>query len=355
MKGETLLIFSRLLENTRHTTMDSLNIYFIDKNRVECRIEPVRELNPGEVLIRAQKSLISTGTELICLGGLFAPNTHWDKWVRYPHSPGYSMVGTIEALGEGVSGFNTGDRVAAPLNHRQYNVAPASLLISVPGDVGSEDACWFQIAMITQNAVRRAQHTLGDAVVIVGTGLLGQLVTQYVRIMGAREVIVIDSSEPRLKMARDHGATITLAKTAQKALKEVLEVTDGKGAEVVYDVTGLAPVLEAALPMVRFSGTLVLLGDAGDPGAQRLTGDVVTRGLKIVGAHANNPPLESSDHAYWSKRRIVELFFTYLQRGDMKVRDLITHRYLPQDAPEAYRMLQTDRSSAMGVLFDWSV
>lgn len=51
---------------------------------------------------------------------------------------------------------------------------------------------------------------------------------------------------------------------------------------------------------------------------------------------------------------MVELFFTYLQRGDMRVSDLITHRYSPQMAPESYRMLQTDRSEAMGVLFDWT-
>jgi threonine dehydrogenase-like Zn-dependent dehydrogenase len=50
---------------------------------------------------------------------------------------------------------------------------------------------------------------------------------------------------------------------------------------------------------------------------------------------------------------MVELFFTYLQRGDMRVSDLVTHRYAPEEAPQAYRMLQEQRASAMGVLFDW--
>jgi threonine dehydrogenase-like Zn-dependent dehydrogenase len=208
--------------------------------------------------------------------------------------------------------------------------------------------------MITQNAVRRAPHSLGDAVVIVGAGLLAQLVTQCVRLAGAREVIVIDSAKRRLEMTKAHGATVTLEKTAQDALNDMLDLTEGKGAEVVYDITGQASVLEAALPMIRSLGSLVLLGDTGDPSTQRLTGDVVTRGLNVIGAHANNPPSESSDHAYWSKHRMVELFFTYLQRGDMRVSDLITHRYSPQMAPESYRMLQTDRSEAMGVLFDWT-
>jgi 2-desacetyl-2-hydroxyethyl bacteriochlorophyllide A dehydrogenase len=334
--------------------MNSLNIYFVDKNHVECRTEPVREPEAGEVMIRARKSLISTGTELISLGGLFAPDTHWDRWIKYPHLPGYSMVGTIESLGEGVVDFQVGDRIAVSLNHRQHFVAPASLLIRVPEGVPDEDAAWFWLAMIAQNAVRRASHLLGDAVVIVGAGLLGQLVTQYVRLMGARQVIVIDPAEPRLAMAKAHGATITLAKAADAAYQEVMALTGGKGAEVVYDVTGLANVLETALKMVRNFGSLVLLGDTGDPSAQHLTGDVVTRGLRIIGAHANNPHTESNDHIYWSKRRMVELFYTYLLRGDMRVNDLITHRYAPQDAPEAYHQLQTDRSGAMGVIFDWA-
>lgn len=334
--------------------MNSLNIYFTGINQVECQTEPVGDLTAGQVLIRADKSLISTGTELICLGGLYAPNTHWDRWIKHPHLPGYSMIGFVEALGDGVTGLQVGDRIAVPRNHRQRFVTPASELIPVPKPLSSEDASWFWLAMIAQNAVRRAQHQLGDAVVIVGAGILGQLVTQYVRLVGAREVIVIDPSEARLAMAKAHGATVTLPKTAQEAAADVMDLTEGKGAEIVYDITGLAPVLEAALPLTRTFGTLVLLGDTGDPSAQRLTGDVVTRGLRIVGAHANNPPLESNDHAYWSKKRIVELFFRYLARGDMQVHDLITHRFSPQNAPDAYRMLQTDRSSAMGVILDWT-
>lgn len=69
------------MEKRTQGTMDSLNIYFVDKNRVECCSEPVLGIHPGGVLVRAQSSLISTGTELICLGRLFASDTRWDRWV----------------------------------------------------------------------------------------------------------------------------------------------------------------------------------------------------------------------------------------------------------------------------------
>ena len=118
-------------------------------------------------------------------------------------------------------------------------------------------------------------------------------------------------------MARAGGATHVINAGAAEARDEVLRLTDGLGADVVYDVTGAASVFPAALRLLRRFGRLVLLGDAGAPSEQRLTGDVVTRGLHVIGAHDSNPPAESGDHAYWSSGRMYELFFTYLQRGNM--------------------------------------
>ncbi|HEX6552496.1 MAG TPA: zinc-binding dehydrogenase, partial [Ktedonobacteraceae bacterium] len=202
---------------------------------------------------------------------------------------------------------------------------------------------------------RRAEHRLGDAVVIIGLGILGQLVVQYVRLLGARQVIAVDVAERRLAMAREHGATVILAMGAREAREHILKLTEGAGADVVYDVTGAAPVFSIALTTLRRFGRLLLLGDTGTPSEQRLTGDVVTKGLTIVGAHDSNPPPVSTDHAYWSKHRTVELFFTYLLRGDMRVSGLVTHRFSPLDAAEAYRVLREERLTVMGVLFDWTL
>jgi threonine dehydrogenase-like Zn-dependent dehydrogenase len=210
------------------------------------------------------------------------------------------------------------------------------------------------MATIAQNGVRRAEHRLGDAVAVIGLGLLGQLVVQYVRLLGARQVIAIDTAERRLQMARTHGATTTLALNVAQAREEVLALTEGMGVEVVYDVTGVAAVFGPALRLLRRFGRLVLLGDTGSPSDQHLVGEVIMKGLQIIGAHDSNSPPVSTDHTYWSSLRMADLFFAYLLRGDMRVSDLITHRYIPQDAPEAYRMLREERASAMGVIFDWT-
>ncbi len=335
--------------------MESLCIYFTDKDRVELLTEPVPELKPEQVLVRARKSLISTGTECICLGRLFEEGTHWDRWVKYPFPPGYSMMGVVEQVGEGVRSVKLGDRVVFQRSHRQWHVVDADIVTKVPDEVNDEDASWFALAMIAQNAVRAARHEMGDNVVVIGAGLLGQLTVEYLRLMGARQIIVVDPAEARLKMAKEHGATTVIAKRVQEARDEILALTDGKGAEVVYDITGIASVFSPALTLLRRFGKLILLGDTGEPSQQFLTGDVITKGLQIIGTHATNPPAVSTDHAPWTQSEMYKLFFTYVGRGDMRVNDLITHRFTPHEAPQAYHMLRHHRSAAMGVVFDWTV
>jgi 2-desacetyl-2-hydroxyethyl bacteriochlorophyllide A dehydrogenase len=334
--------------------MENLKICFTGKNQLELVSEPVKALEPQQVLVQTSKTLISTGTETICYGRLFEPGTHWDGWVKYPFATGYSLVGRVTAVGNEVKHFKAGDRVAIRAAHQRYVVTTWKDLYRIPEAVSDEDATWFGLANIAQNGVRRAEHKLGDAVVVVGLGLLGQLVTQYARLLGAWQVIAIDPAQNRLAMASAHGATTTLAMTVEAAYDEVMRLTKGAGADVVYEITGVAAVFAGALRLPRRFGCLLLLGDTGNPAAQHLTPDVVLKGLRVVGAHDGNPPAVSTDYAPWTHQNMAELFFSYLSRGDMRVSDLIMHRYSPDQAAEAYNMLMERRADAMGVIFDWT-
>ena len=333
--------------------MESLNIVFTGARQLELRRQPVPELASNQVRVRTRKSLISMGTELICYERRFEPGTHWEQWVKYPFHTGYSNAGVVEEVGADVTDVAVGDRVASRAQHRQIYVADTSRMLRIPDGISDEDATWFGLGNIVQNGVRRAEHELGDAVAVVGLGPLGQLVTQYARLLGAREVIAIDPVPARLELARAHGATQTLAMPVSEAAEAVRSLTDGRGADVVYDVTGHPAVFSAALALPRRFGKVILLGDAGTPSEQRLTSDVIRRGLRIIGAHDNNPPPVGTDHLWWSHHNMARLFFTYLLRGEMEVSSLVTHRYAPTEAPLCYEALATDRSGALGVLFDW--
>ena len=92
-----------------------------------------------------QLSLMSTGTENIVFNRLFDPGTHWDNWVKYPFYPGYTSVGTVEAVGEGVSGTGGGDRVAFRAGHRSHAVVAAETCYAIPAGLPFEQAVWFAL------------------------------------------------------------------------------------------------------------------------------------------------------------------------------------------------------------------
>ncbi len=202
--------------------MLSRNIVFTGKDQVEFIKEPVRNPGPGEVLLKARKTLISTGTEGICLSRLFEPGSHWDRWVTYPFHPGYLLLGEVVAVGPGVDQIQEGERFGVRQPHSEFVTVSTSDLYPVPGGIADEDAPWFGLATIVQNGVRRAEHRLGEVVVVIGLGLLGQLTVQYTRLLGARQVIAVDVSKARLEMAQAHGATSILPMGAQEARESIL-------------------------------------------------------------------------------------------------------------------------------------
>lgn len=334
--------------------MQSLNIVFTGANQIEVRRESVPALQPGQILVEGAKSLISTGTECICLARNFAAGTHWDNWVKYPFYAGYSHTGKVLRVAPDVTNVHVGERIAARVGHRQFFVTGANDVLPLRHDVSFEAGAWFALASIVQNGIRRAQLELGDSVVIIGVGLLGQLAVQYARLSGAREVIAIDLAPKRLEMARSHGATQVLQMGVGDAKEKVWELTKNRGADVVFDVTGHPAVFPHALGLARRFGKLLLLGDAGTPSQQCLTSDVMTRGVRIIGAHDGDAPPVASDYHFWTRDNMSALFFDYVARGQMNVEDLISHRYSPHDARQAYDFLLQDRSEAMGVIFDWS-
>jgi len=225
----------------------------------------------------------------------------------------------------------------------------------IPDGVSDEDATWVSISMTTQLGVRRAAHALGESVGVVGMGMLGQLVVQYLWLSGARNIVAIDPVQSRLDLAKVHGATHTLALNVGDARAEIEEITAGKMLDVVYDITGHPAVLAPCIQLVRKLGRVILLGDCPTPTQQFLGPGVVSNSIAILGIHGSMAPAESTDFAPWSRREITSLFFDYLLQDRMRVSDLVTHRHSPLDAPEVYAGLVSDRSSAIGVIFDWKL
>ncbi|GAT35290.1 2-desacetyl-2-hydroxyethyl bacteriochlorophyllide A dehydrogenase [Terrimicrobium sacchariphilum] len=299
----------------------------------------------GEVRVRTEYSLMSTGTENIVFNRLFDPGTHWDSWVKYPFYPGYCVVGTVEESRS--NEFAIGDRVALRSGHQSHSVVPAAKCTRIPDGVAFQDALWFALAKIAFHGALVADHYLGDTVLVIGAGPIGQMAIRWARAAGAKTIISVDSAEERLKLAAKGGATTTIASGIAAAKEEILKANGGELTRLVIDTTGNAVVFSQALELVKSFGKLVLLGDTGKPSDQRLTLDVITRGLTIVGAH------DMHETEQWNARSITGLFLSLVADKRFSLTDLITHTFQPGECVEAYAAANRDRAKTMGIIFDW--
>lgn len=323
-------------------------IVFLDKGVVAFHdYEPGEVVPAGHVRVRATTSLISTGTEGICLHRLFEPGTHWDQWVKYPFGPGYSLVGVITEVGPEVEGFSVGQRVVARIQHRSESIAPVDVVYPIPDAISDADASWFALAKIAFMGWKASEIKLGDDVLIVGAGPIGQVALRWMATAGARRVVVIDPVPMRLEVAKRGGATRVIGLPVAEAGEAVRAALDGRLPQIVVDTTGHAPVFAAALPLVADRGRFVILGDTGTPSEQRLTPDVIRRGLHIVGAH------DSHDDARWNLKPITELFFSLVASGRFSLDGLNTHTFPAAECAEAYDLLTERRAETLGVRFIW--
>jgi len=323
-------------------------VVFTGKQKVALEEYTVGDPQAGQVRVRALYSLMSTGTENIVFNQIYEPGTHWDRWVKHPFYPGYSLIGEVESVGSGVASIAAGDRVALRKGHASHYVVGEGECHKVPAGVNPKDASWFALAKIASMGARAADYKLGDDVLIIGAGPIGQMTLRWARASSTENIIVVDPVSMRLEMAKRGGATATLATPIDKAADEIKKLNYGRLPRVVVDTTGNEHVFASALTLVARMGKLVLLGDTGSPSKQHLTADVVTRGVTIVGAH------DGLEDGEWNAPRIFRLFFNMVQSGRFDLNGLITHTFQPRDYQKAYDIANTKRGETMGIVFDWT-
>jgi len=336
--------------------MRSLGIEFTDRNKISTIIEEVELKSDYQILCKSEISLISIGTELRCLKGEIDKDTNWFEWIKYPFKPGYSMTGTVIETGKSVKDFKAGDRIVTQQPHCQYFVEKPDnqFLMKIPEGISFKEASWQVLGCITQLGARRPEIKFGDDVGIIGLGMLGQLVTQYLKIMGARKIVAIDLSKERLEEARRGGATHLINADAKEANKEISEITNNRMLDVVYDITGLPKVLSAATKLVRKLGKVVLLGDNTQPSKQFLGPNVVSDSISVLGIHGSMCTEVSNEFNRWTWKEMAALFFELILDNRIKVGNLIKNIYSPLEAVKAYEWLRDEKPETTGVVFDWS-
>lgn len=332
--------------------MEAFRIVFPKPMEIKIEKFDVGEPMNGEVLVETEATLISTGTELTALSGDFPQKSAWSAYVRYPFTPGYSSVGRIVKVGLGVKDFSVGDIVAAYSPHATHAIVRADNIFKIPKNVNIESACFHTIAAGVMNSIRLAKISLGDAVVVVGLGLLGQMAAIFSRMAGAYPVIGIDLAEKRLELARISGATHTLLANDWNHVKNaVKQITRGRMADKVFEVTGNPKVIPKAITLAKKKlGCFVVLSSPRGKTILDFHDEVNSPSRIIIGTHFSSQPEYETPYNPWTRKRNTELFFDLLSSKYLAIDHLITHKYHWREAEKAYGMLLEDRTKALGVI-----
>jgi NADPH:quinone reductase len=204
-----------------------------------------------------------------------------------PFSPAAECAGVVERVGEDVAAVKPGDRVAAYMGHgaaRELVVAKAERLVHVPDALGFDRAAGVIVTYgTTLHALKdRGRLKTGDTLAVLGaSGGTGLAAIELGKIMGAH-VIACASSDDKLAFAREHGADHVI-NYASEDLKEALRrVTNGKGADVIYDPVG-GQYAEPALRSIAWQGRFLVIGFAAGEIPKIPLNLALLKGCDIVG------------------------------------------------------------------------
>lgn len=327
-------------------------VAFVGKRQAVMESYELGAPGKGQVKVRTLASLMSTGTENIVFNRDFDEGTGWANWVKYPFYPGYTSCGVIEAVGEGVESFKTGDRVVMRKGHASAHLLPVEgngweRPFLVPEGVAPEEAAWFGLAKIGAMGIRVAQPRLGKSIAVVGAGPIGQMALRWCAAAGAFPIVSIDTVPLRIDLALKGGATHGIAKPLGSAIDELKAICGGDAPDTIIDSTGHWQVFADVQKASKKYGEIVLLGDTGSPDKQHLTHDVLGKGLRIFAGHDCH---ETPD---WNTECITKLFFHLVKSGRFPLAGLNTHVFKPDDFNEAYKIANERRGETMGIWFDW--
>lgn len=336
----------------RHT---NATIVFTAPGKVQIQEQDRPAPGPNEVLIRTRQTLISIGTELTILSGEYPPDSYWARYGKFPYYPGYNNIGQIVEIGPGVDNGRLGQRVATYGRHAAYVVCNVEGLRMIPSDVPDEEALFFTFAEIVMNGIRRSRLEWGEAVVMYGLGLLGQMAVQLATVCGARPVFGIDVSDARLRLLPSLCTVIPINGSRDNAAELVKTHTRGRMADVVFEVTGAPALIPQEFGLLRRQGRFVVLSSPRGKTAFDFHDLCNEPSFTIIGAHnTSHPPHASLDYP-WTNRRHAELFFDLIADKSLDMKGLISHRGSFGDAARFYEMLSRDRAGAMGIVLNWKV
>jgi predicted dehydrogenase/threonine dehydrogenase-like Zn-dependent dehydrogenase len=364
-------------------------VFFNAKGELLLKDVPAPACGPGDVLVRVAYSLISSGTESTAVAGggsllrqaLRRPDLvrralrfgaaqgykAMFSMVRAVSSQwmptGYSAAGVAIETGADIRDISKGERVACGgagyASHAEFIAAPRNLVISAPEAVTLKEAAFTTIGAIALQGVRRAEPTIGETIVVVGTGLIGLLTVQILRANGCR-VIATDIAVARLLRAKELGAEHTINSAENDPVNAVQSLTGGLGADAVILTAGAksSEPINQGFKMVRERGRTVIVGAVGMEleRADFYNKEIDLRISRSYGPGRYDRRYEEHGLDYplgyvrWTENRNLAAFLELVAAKRVDVASLITDEFPIERAPEAYEKVVKGGPATIGVL-----
>ncbi|MDA9868418.1 bi-domain-containing oxidoreductase [Gammaproteobacteria bacterium] len=357
---------------------------FIDKGRLLTEEVPLLTCRAGEVTVNVMYSAFSSGTEfgelaksslsllararkspekiskaieMIKTAGIKSTINFVEDSQLSLQATGYSLVGKITSVGEGISDLAVGDVIAcsgAQFAHHAFQVKVSrQLCAKLPLGLSSDLASTVTLGAIAMQGVRQANVSIGERVAVIGLGVIGQIATQILLAAGA-QVTGLDLDIRKLQLSSDNGIQSTIDANSEDILDRSLELTGGDGFDKVLicasDPSSASAKL--AFEVARHRGTVVMIGGIGLDLDRRL---MYNKELNFVASMSYGPGRYERSYeekgldlpiAYvrWTENRNMISYLDVVKSREEAFRNLIGH-VVPFD--DAVRYLNSDESKGL--------
>jgi predicted dehydrogenase/threonine dehydrogenase-like Zn-dependent dehydrogenase len=347
---------------------------------------PAPIVKRGAVLIQTTRTLVSLGTErmLVEFGksnliskarqqpdkvkqvldkikteGLMPTLEAVFNKLEQPLPLGYCNVGKVIAVGEGVSEFKIGDRVASNGQHAEYVCIPKNLVAIIPEGVSDEEAAFTVIGSIGLQGIRLLNPTLGETIVVTGLGLIG-LITAQLLIANGCKVIGIDVDQDKLDLASKWGV-ITFNPRNGDAVKFVEQETKGVGADgvIITASTKTDEIISQAARMSRKRGRIILVGVVG---LNLNRAEFYEKELSFQVSCSYGPGRYDEEYEQrgidyplpfvrWTEKRNFEAILQAISLGKLLVKEMITELVALSDYQKIYGSIGSSKSIASILIY----
>lgn len=217
----------------------------------------------------------------------------------------------------------------------EFVTVPARNLFAVPDAVSFEQACMTEPVTVATHAINRTPVKPGDSAVVVGTGMIGLLAVQALKVAGCERVFAVDIAPEKLALAKELGAAEVFNPKQDDVVAAIMDLTKGQGVDIAVEVVGATPTLQTAIDVTRRGGSVTLVGNLA-PKVEFAMQAAVTRELTLYGSCASNSEFPDA----------LEL----MQSGRIRVEPLISGKVSLEETPGWFDRLYAAEAGLMKVV-----